>query len=192
MLAVASVQRQATNFTARMATTRSRRGTRSDVPDIPDEDVAKNAEMAAAELRVQISEQMAQATLVDTKAAAIITVDLAVAGFVATRLQLDDLGRVLAGAVALVAFLAVAYPALLALRPRDGFSFGAEPQALVTDLEHYSHAALAVSFAHSLAEAREKNVGPLRAKQTLYQRSLGAAVFLHLAIALLVVAGAVK
>jgi len=155
-------------------------------------DITKNAEAAAAEIRAQIDHQVATATATDTKAAFLLSAELGLAGLVASRVYLDTPERLIAGLIALVALIAVAGPAALALRPRLGFSFGADASSLVAELERYPRVAIALSLAESLAKARDRNAKALDEKQTRYEVGLLALFVLLPAIALMVATGAIR
>ena len=156
------------------------------------DDVTKSAEAAAAELRAQITLQTADANSLDTKVSALVTAEVAIAGLVVARIHLDTPERVAAGVLAFVVLLLVAYPAAQTLRPRDGFSFGAEAEPLVDSLSRYPRAGVALALAQSLAYARNKNVVALGVKQRWYEIALFALLALVPALALMVAVGAIQ
>lgn len=156
------------------------------------DEITRSAEAAASEIRSQIDHQISDASALDTKASTLITAQVAIAGLVASRVVLDTPERLAAGAIAFAVVVAVALPAVLVLRPRDGFSYGADAAALTDSVARYPRAGVAIGLAESLARARDQNLVWIRTKQRWYEIALLALFGLVLALALMVVVGAIR
>src|SRR5438552_33154 len=130
-----------------------------------DDDVVASAKAAIDETRRQVDFQAKVADGLDTKAAAVVTFAGLAGGIVIGRLHLDTDAQRLAAAVAGVVLAVLLVSAGQALRPRTGWSFGADPHALIAIIEVHSHKTVLLSLADSLAEARARNALALTAKQ---------------------------
>jgi hypothetical protein len=159
---------------------------------ISDKDIVASATLAIEEIRRQLDQQSTAADSVDTKGAAVLTLTGTVAGLVATRVQLDSDVRVAAGAISLAIVLAILGCCIQAVRPRKGFSYGADAPALVDLLDKYSHLQVTLAVADSLKDARAMNVLHLHAKQSWYQNALYFVVAGVGAVALMVAVGAIR
>ncbi len=123
----------------------------------PDAEVVASAEAAIGEIRGQIDHQSTDAAALDTKAAALFTLVVAGAGLVASRVHLDGLDRVVLGAITFLVLLWVLWCAAQSIRPRDGFSYGADARSLVELVDRHSHKEVALAMCDSLRDARERN-----------------------------------
>jgi hypothetical protein len=81
---------------------------------------------------------------------------------------------------------------ILAIRPKADFSFGADPTALVAELENYSQVSMALGLAEALATARLMNLRALDRKHAWYTRALMALGGSLVGIAWLVYIGAIR
>lgn len=160
---------------------------------LPDAEALSNAELARAEFRAQIDQQLRTADSIDTKATALLTGSAAILALVAGRIQVGtELPRVVATSIMFVIALGLLYCALRALSSRDDFAYGAEGKALLGALEQERTPALALSLADALKEARDKNVTAVNGKHLWYQRTVALVFFLALSIASLFAVGAIR
>ncbi len=155
-------------------------------------EVLKSASAAVEEIRRQIDHQVRAADTVDTKGAAVLTLTATVAGFAATRVQLDNDVRRVAGVITFVIVLAILGCCIQALKPRAGFSYGANATDLVALVDQYPHEQVMLALADSLRDARNVNVEHLEAKQGWYQNALRLIVAGIVAIAVMVAVEAIK
>ena len=156
-----------------------------------DDDVIKSATAAITEIRQQIAYQAKDADQIDTKAAAIFTVTGAGAGLVVSRLsEFQTIAQVIAGVAAFAVVLALLGCAAQVLRPRHGFSYGAEPSELVAIIDREAHMSVLLALADALVVSRAKNVGYLAVKQDWYQRALRGVVAAAIAVGGMIQTGA--
>ena len=160
------------------------------VPTI--EDVRANAAVACDEIRRQIGLQAADAAAIDVKSSAVFTLSLALVGVSAARIHVDSGLGVVATALALLAGIALAWSCRQALRPRSGFSYGADAQTLVGTVETYAPYGVMVRLAQSLASARDLNANYLGVKQQWYERALTSLIAVGFSLALMVQVGAIR
>ena len=160
--------------------------------EIADEQIVKNATVAVEEIRRHVDHQVESATAVDTKGAALLTLMAAVAGIVATHVHLDNGWRVLVGSATFVIMLAILGCCIQAIRPRGGFSYGANPKDLVALIDIYPHEQVMLALADSLRDARDRNVDHLAAKLSWFQNALNLAVAGVIAIAVMVGVEAIR
>jgi hypothetical protein len=157
-----------------------------------DQDVTANAEAAIGETRTQIDIQLKEADSIHAKAAAIVTLTGVAGGIVVGRLHLDTDAQRVAALITALVLAVLLISASQSLRPRTGWSFGADPRALLAIVERYSHKIVLLALAESLVEARELNARVLRAKQEWYARGLRGAVAALLAIGWMIQTGAMR
>jgi L-asparagine transporter-like permease len=162
------------------------------VEAIAPRDVLRSATAAVTEIRQQIDHQAKAADSVDTKASAVLTLTGTATGLVATRVHLDTDIRIVVGAVAFLTVLAILGCCAQAIRPRPGFSYGADAKALVSLVDGYSHVIVMVALADSLRDARANNVKHLAAKQSWYQNALYLVIAAVLAVAVMVAVEAIR
>ncbi len=158
---------------------------------LTDADVIANADRAYSEIRSMVDHQVRTAAGLDTKAGALLTVVVAVAAIVGPRVQLDGLDLQVTGTAAFALALLEALFILAALWPRD-FSYGANAADLVASLESYSPASVALARAEWLRDAWTRNDAALDAKHDWYSRGLAVMPFLLVAIAFMVLVGALR
>lgn len=139
---------------------------------IPEADVLRSAAAAIEEIRRQIDHQAKAADSVDTKGAAVLTFVGTVAGLVATRVHLDSDVRAVAGLVTFAIIVAILACCIQAVRPRAGFSYGANAVDLIALIDRYPNEQVMLAMADSLRDARERNVKHLETKQDWYQNAL--------------------
>jgi hypothetical protein len=162
-------------------------------PDgISDADVVANANAACEEIRRHIDHQSDDSSALDTKASALFTFATVVAGIVAARVHLDTPEGAAAGGITFVLALLSVWAAIQTVRPRENFSYGADPDALVGELERYPPSSILLSMAASLASARDLNVAFLDAKQRWYVWSLRLAFVAVVSLALDVQTGGIR
>jgi hypothetical protein len=159
---------------------------------VSDADVLANAQAACQEIRTQLDHQIRTADSIDTKAWALVTVTGLVAGLIAPRMQLDDPGRGIPAILVFVVVMVLVVCSILAIRPKADFSFGADPTALVAELENYSQVSMALGLAEALATARLMNLRALDRKHAWYTRALMALGGSLVGIAWLVYIGAIR
>jgi hypothetical protein len=160
------------------------------VPTI--EEVRANAVVAYEEIRRQIGLQAVDAAALDAKSSALFTLSLALVGISAARIHVDSGLGVVATALALLAGIALAWSCRQALRPRTGFSYGADAQTLVGTIEAYAPYGVMVRLAESLADARDLNATYLGVKQQWYERALTSLIAVGFTLALMVQVGAIR
>jgi hypothetical protein len=160
--------------------------------DFPsDDDVVKSATAAIAEIRQQIGFQAKDADSLDTKAAAIFTVTGAGTGLVVSRLSdFDTAAQVTSGIAGFVVVVALLLSAAQVLRPRQGFSYGAEPSDLVAIIDRVVHKSVLQSLADALVVSRARNVEYLAVKQDWYQRALRGVVAAAIVVGWMIQTGA--
>lgn len=115
-----------------------------------------------------------------------------VAGLIAPRLQLENPGRGIPAILVFVVVMVLVVCSILAIRPKADFSFGADPTALVAELENYSQVSMALGLAEALATARLMNLRALDGKRAWYTRALVALGACLVGIAWLVYIGAIR
>ncbi len=137
---------------------------------LPGADALANAELARAEFRAQIDQQLRTADSIDTKATALLTGSAAILALVAGRIQVGtDPLRIGATSIMFVIALLLLHLALRAMSSRDDFAYGAEGDALLEALEQERAPTLALSLADALKQARDKNVTAVNGKHRWYQ-----------------------
>jgi hypothetical protein len=156
------------------------------------EEVRANAVVACDEIRRQIGLQAADAAALDAKSSALFTLSLALVGISAARIHVDSSLGVVVTALALLAGIALAWSCRQALRPRSGFSYGADAQTLVGIIEAYAPYGVMVRLAQSLADARDLNADYLGVKQQWYERALTSLIAVGITLASMVQAGAIR
>jgi hypothetical protein len=157
-----------------------------------EESILLNAQAACGEARRHIDAQAKDAEVLDTKAAALITIGAGALGLTVTHLQLLSAGHLVSIGLAL-AYLAIGLACCFqAIRPREGFSYGAYPSFLAGLISGYPHWSVVTRLAESLAEAREKNVRYLAVKQRWYERALMTVPFVALGVAFMAYTGALR
>jgi hypothetical protein len=159
---------------------------------VTDADVLANAQAACQEIRTQLDHQIRTADSIDTKAWALVTVTGVVSGLIAPRLQLDDPERGIPAIIVFLVVMTLVACSILAIRPKADFSFGAEPTALVAELENYVEVSFALGLGEALATARQMNVRALDRKRAWYTRALLALAGSLVGIAWLVYIGAIR
>lgn len=160
-------------------------------PTVTDADVLASAKEACAEIRRQVDHQVRDAELVDTKGSALLTLTATVVGLLATRLRLDNGERIGTALLAAVLVFLIFACCVQAVRPRGGFSYGADAAPLVALVDAHAHVTVMLSLADSLRDAREKNVRYLQIKQDWLQTALVLAVLGIVSIGWLVRVGGV-
>ena len=155
-----------------------------------DEDVIASAKAAIDEARRHIDFQVKQADAIDTKTAAIMTLSGAAAGLSVGRLHLDTDAQRLAAVATLGVLLLLVTFAIQALRPRKGWSYGADPGDVAAAADRASHRTLIRLLAIAIAEARNQNKPVLDAKHRYYQRALVTVVVFLLALGWMLQSGA--
>lgn len=133
-----------------------------------------NARNAYADVRTQVDHQIRNADSLDTKATAVITAIGVLAGLTASRLHFESGLQQISGLVTFVVALAAVTCAVLAVKPRDGFSFGPNPDDLVKDNqpERFDDASYALGMLSAIVESRRENVQALEQKARWFQLSL--------------------
>lgn len=153
-------------------------------------DVMANAQAAYAELRAQVTQQIATSGSIDTKAAAVITIISALASLVATRIHVDKPDHVTLAVIAFLLTILVVGLCFIALRPRT-MSYGPDASALVTHLSSYPASAIALSIAESMAHVRNINKRVIDTKYKVYEASLLLVFVLLLLLGYMVRVGAI-
>ena len=156
----------------------------------PDEDVIANAKAAIEEARRHIDFQVKQADAIDTKTAGIMTLAGGAAGLAVGRLHLDNDWQLVATIGTALVLIALVAFAVQTLRPRGGWSYGANPGDVAKAADRYSHRAVIRRLALALAEARERNTAVLETKHRYYQRALATVVLYLLALGWMLQSGA--
>jgi hypothetical protein len=163
-----------------------------DTTDIAAKDVIASAEAAIEEIRRQIDFQAKAADGLDTKAAGILTLTGVAAGVVVGSIHVETdmqrLSAVVAGMVIVLALLSASQ----ALRPRSGWSFGADAATLVALVDRYPRNVVLLSLCDSLVQARTNNAKAIDAKQTWYSRGLRGIVASLLALGWMVQTGGLR
>lgn len=159
---------------------------------ISDADVLNSAKAAIEEIRRQIDHQVTAAGSVDTKGAGVLTLTGTVAGVIATRIHLDSDPRKVVGIVTFLIVVGILVSCIQAIRPRAGFSYGADASGLVALLDQYSHEQVMLAIADSLRAARETNVAHLEAKQNWQSSALRLVVAALVAVAVMVAIEGIK
>jgi len=158
----------------------------------PDEEVIKSAAAAVEDIRGHIDHQSKDAESVDTKGTAILTVTIAAATIVASRVSTLDTDAKRLPAIVTLAVIGVLVVCLFqALRPRDAFSYGPDPRSMVKLVDRESHKTTMLWIVDSLVASREMNVRFLDAKAGWYQRALRAMVAAGLSVAWMIQTGAI-
>jgi hypothetical protein len=158
----------------------------ADENQVPASDVIQSARLAIDEIRRQIEMQAQSASALDTKGAAVLTLTGTVAGLVASRVHLDSPLRVELGVALLGIVLAILLACIQAVRPRGGFSYGADASSLATLVDRYPHWQVVLAMVDSLRDARVVNVEHLAAKGSWYSTSLRLVVVGVMVLAVLV------
>jgi hypothetical protein len=157
-----------------------------------DEEVVQSATAAITEIRGQIAYQAKDADSIDTKAAAIFTLTGVGAGLVLSNLgSLDTNSQVLSAMLTAAVIVALLISAAQVLRPRNGFSYGADPGDLVAIVDREVHKSVLLSLADALVASRQRNVVYLAAKQDWYIRALRGIVAAALSIGWMIQTGAI-
>ena len=169
-------------------------GAKIDAPAEPyrasEEDIVASAKAAIDEARRHIDFQVKQADAIDTKTAAIMTLAGAAAGLSVGRLHLNTDAQRLPAIVTLIVLVALLSFAIQALRPRGGWSYGANPADIAQAADRAAHSVVIQKLALALAEARKKNVAVLDAKHRYYQAALLTVVIFLLALGWMLQSGA--
>ena len=147
-----------------------------------DTDVQASAEVTIAEARVQIDLQVKEADSINTKAAGIVTLTGVAAGLVVGRLHVSTDQQRVATLIAAVVLATLLMSASQSLRPRGGWSFGADLRSLLGIIETYPHRVVLLALAEALVGARDQNAAALRYKQAWYARGLRTVVAALLAL----------
>lgn len=120
-------------------------------------DALANAERAVAELRAQIGLQVAAIESLDTKAAGLAGLSVAVLGIVASRIKAETDPQLIVAAIGVVMAVTIAICLVQALRPRDGASYGADAEQLRAIADEVRPPIFALSLMDSLVKARARN-----------------------------------
>ena len=164
-----------------------------DEEPLSDADALANAELARAELRSQIDQQLKTSDSLDTKTTALLSVGAAIIALVAARIQIGtEPDRIAAALFLLAAALTFLVCALATIGSRQNFAYGAQAEELVESLEQYPPAAVALALAEALRLARNKNDAAVNKKHVWYQRTVAMVFVLAVAITALFLVGAIE
>lgn len=101
-------------------------------------EVERSAAAVIEEARRHIGLQNGDAASIDTKSSALLAASVAVLGSAASRVHIDSDQRAATGALALGVAVLLLLCCRQALRPRDGFSYGADPTTLASIAADYA------------------------------------------------------
>jgi hypothetical protein len=128
------------------------------------ESIVANAQAACEESRRHIMAQSQDANAVDSKAAALIPIASGLFALLVTHVRIESPGNFVSSVLTLSYFGIGLACCFQAIRPRDGFSYGAYPAVLATYVGTHPNWSLLQGLATALGEADHNNRTFLGAK----------------------------